>query len=786
MRKRDFTGASLVLSLAGFALARGAACAENPAEQLETPAVEVIGVTPLPGFGVPAAQVPANVQAVTGTEIMRQHPLNLPEFMSQRLSGVNVNENQSNPFQPDLTYRGFAASPLLGMPQGISVYQDGVRINEPFGDTVNWDSIPTAAISTINLIPGSNPLFGLNTLGGALSIRTKSGAQYPGTAATLYGGSFGRRLVDVQRGGANGEFDYFASASAFREDGRRVQSPSDVRQFFSKLGWEDGTTDIDFSVTHAETDLGGNALLPQSMFRADPKQAYTLRDNTRNRMTLFTLNATRWLASDLLWSSTAYFRQSEKNTSSGDVNEVSDPRNGVAPYEDGGATAIYPASSVNRTRTRQRGYGFSTQAALTSEEQSGRRNLLIVGGGYDRSASDFRQSYQLGGFDSDRSATPTGTETEIVDLDGGASTASLFVTDTYSLDPRWHLTGSARYNTTRVRTADGLSPPLPPPAAGLGSDLSFAKLNPAVGAAYTPEGAPGFYAGFSQGNRPPSPVELGCADRNSPCKLPNAMTSDPPLRQVVSRTIEAGARARTASGLRWNAALFRTVNYDDILFVSSSASSGFFTNFGKTRRQGLEAALERLEGKFSWALNYSLIDATYQSSAVLFSQANSTADSNGDIQVSPGDRLPGIPRHHLNAAVNYDLTDRTTLGAGAVAVSRQFARGNDNNRHQPDAVKFLGPGEIAGYAIFNLNLDYKLDRGLRAFAKLANVFDRRYATAGALRQNFFPGGNLAAPGAQVNETFYAPGAPRALWIGIQLVPDAAAGRRSRAAQASRD
>ena len=782
MRKRDFTGASLVLSLAAFALARGAACAENPAEQLETPAVEVIGITPLPGFGVPAAQVPANVQAVTGAEIMRQHPLGLPEFMSQRLSGVNVNENQGNPFQPDLTYRGFAASPLLGMPQGISVYQDGVRINEPFGDTVNWDLIPTSAISTINLIPGSNPLFGLNTLGGALSIRTKSGAQYPGTAATLYGGSFGRRSVDVQHGGRNGELDYFASASAFREDGWRVQSPSDARQFFSKLGWQDGTTDIDFSITHAETDLGGNALLPQSLLRADPKQAYTLRDNTRNRMTLFTLNATRWLASDLLWSSTAYFRQSEKNTSSGDVNEVSDPRNNVMAYDDGDPNA----SSVNRTRTSQRGYGFSTQAALTSEEQSGRRNLLIVGGGYDRSASDFRQSYQLGGFDSDRSATPTGTETEIVNLDGGTSTASLFVTDTHSPSPQWHLTGSARYNLTRVRTVDGLSPPLPPPAAGLGNDLSFVKLNPAVGAAYTTEGAPGFYAGFSQGNRPPSPVELGCADRNSPCKLPNAMTSDPPLRQVVSRTIEAGARARTASGLRWNATMFRTVSYDDILFVSSSASSGFFTNFGKTRRQGVEAALERLEGKFSWALNYSLIDATYRSSAVLFSQANSTADANGDIQVSPGDRLPGIPRHHLNAAANYDLTEKITVGAGAVAVSRQFARGNDNNRHQPDAVNFLGPGEIAGYAIFNLNLDYKLDRGLRAFAKLANVFDRRYATAGALRQNFFPGGNLAAPRAQVNETFYAPGAPRALWIGIQLVPDAAAGGRSRAAQASRD
>jgi outer membrane receptor protein involved in Fe transport len=784
MPERNFAGVSLILSLAGVALARGAACAENRAEQLETPVIEVIGITPLPGFGVPAAQVPANVQAVTGEEIVRQHPLNLPEFMSQRLPGVNVNENQSNPFQPDVTYRGFSASPLLGTPQGISVYQDGVRINEPFGDTVNWDLIPGSAISTINLVPGSNPLFGLNTLGGALSIRTKSGAQYPGTAATLYGGSFGRRAAEAQHGGANGEFDYFASASAFREDGWRAQSPSDVRQFFTKLGWQDGTSDLDLSLTHAESNLTGNGLLPQSMLRADPKQAYTLSDHTRNRMTLFSLNATRWLTDDLLWSSTVYYRESEKSTLNGDLNEISDSRYGVVPYEDGAPSD--PASSVNRTRTSQRGYGFSTQAALTSGNLSGPRNLVIVGGGYDRSSSDFRQSYQLGRFNADRSAAPTGAETEIVNLDGGSSTASLFVTDTHSQGPRWHLTGSARYNVTRVRTADRLSPPLPPPAAGLGSDLSFVKLNPAVGASYTPEGAPGFYAGFSQGNRPPSPVELGCADPNSPCHLPNAMTSDPPLKQVVSRTLEVGARARTASGLRWNATLFRTMNYDDILFVSSSASSGFFTNFGKTRRQGLEAALERSEGRFSWALNYSLIDATYQSSAVLFSRANSTADANGDIRVSPGNRIPGIPRHHLNAVANYDLTDRIAVGAGMVAVSRQFARGNDNNQHQPDGVNFLGPGEIGGHTLLNLNLDYKLDRGLRLFAKLANVFDRRYATAGALRQNFFPGGNLAAPGAQVNETFYAPGAPRALWVGIQLVPDAASGKPSPRRATSRD
>jgi len=740
-----------------------AALAQNAAEQLETPSVEVIGVTPLPGFGVPANEIPSNVQAVTGAEISRQHSINLPDFMNERLPGVSINENQSNPFQPDVTYRGFSASPLLGTPQGLSVYQDGVRINEPFGDTVNWDLIPTSAISTINLIPGSVPLFGLNTLGGALSIRTKSGAQYPGTEAQLYGGSFGRRALQAQQGGKSGDSDYFVSASGFREDGWRVQSPSDVRQLFAKVGWQDGKSDIDISITHAESDLTGNGLLPGTFYAADPRQAYTLLDNTQNRMTMLTVNATRWLTSDLLWSNVLYYRDSGKKTVNGDVNEVSDPRNGVTPFEDGDPNA----SSTNRTIVDQHGYGFSTQLAWTAEPAAGRRNLFITGATFDHSNSSFSQTYQLGQFAPDRSAQPTGAETEIVNLAGTSATASVYLSDTWTPDERWHVTASARYNRTTIRTSDRLAPPLPPPAQGLDNDLVYTKLNPALGVTFTPATGVSAYAGFSQGNRAPSPIELGCSDPASPCNLPNAMASDPALKQVVSRTFETGLRGKTEEGVKWAAALYRTTSYDDILFVSTAASSGFFQNFGQTRRQGLEASLERAQGKFTWALNYSLVDATYQSSALLFSQANSTADANGNIEVSPGDKIPGIPRHHLNALARFDLTERLNVGANAIAVSRQFARGNDNNAHQADGVNFLGPGEIPGYALLNLDATYKLGKGFRLFARVSNVFDKRYATSGALRQNFFPGGTLVAPGAQTNETFYAPGAPRGAWAGIE-------------------
>src|SRR5215813_10768682 len=173
-----------------------AACA--PALAQGEPVVEVIGVTPLPGVGAPRDSVPANVQTGGAAELRNPGVLTLPDFMERDLDSVKVNAAQGNPFQPDVNFRGFTASPLLGTQPGLSVFQDGVRVNEPLGDTVNWDLIPKTAIRDMTLIPGSNPIFGLNTLGGSLAITTKSGFDSPGLAAELYGGSFGRRAGELE------------------------------------------------------------------------------------------------------------------------------------------------------------------------------------------------------------------------------------------------------------------------------------------------------------------------------------------------------------------------------------------------------------------------------------------------------------------------------------------------------------------------------------------------------------------------------------------------------------
>ncbi|MGH8228969.1 MAG: TonB-dependent receptor plug domain-containing protein, partial [Steroidobacteraceae bacterium] len=227
-------GAALPDMASADGAAQPTAPSSNPAAVQELQQVVIIGNVPLPGLGLPQAEVPSNVQTATSKDLQREQTLDLADYLNDNFSGISVSESQDDPLQADVNYHGFTASSLLGTPEGLSIYVDGVRVNESFGDTVNWDLIPQAAISTITLISGSNPVFGLNTLGGALSIQTKSGHDYPGTQVQAYGGSFGRRAFEAQTGGASGAFDYFLTANDFHDDGWRDQSPTDARQVFGK------------------------------------------------------------------------------------------------------------------------------------------------------------------------------------------------------------------------------------------------------------------------------------------------------------------------------------------------------------------------------------------------------------------------------------------------------------------------------------------------------------------------------------------------------------------------
>ncbi|HEX4985351.1 MAG TPA: TonB-dependent receptor [Burkholderiales bacterium] len=744
-------------------------------KDLEAPTVEVVGTTPVTGLGTPVEQVPANVQAVTGDQIREQQSINLPEFMNRSMPSVSVSEIQNNPFQQNVNYRGFEASPLLGAPQGLSVFQDGVRINEPFGDIVNWDLIPLPAVSTMAIVPGSNPVFGLNTLGGAIEIRTKNGRQFPGLEVEAYGGSWGRRAADLAWGGAGENMDYFVAANWFDEDGWRDYSPTHVKQLFAKVGHQTADTRIDFSITYGDTNLTGNGVTPESMLQQRREQIYTYPDNTQNQMTLLNLSASHWLNDQVLLSGLVYHRLNHTKTLNGDANDdfEGDPALDGDAGANGGAGFNTATAVSNRTKTDQTGDGVGLQGSWVLD-----KNTLAVGSTYDYSKSEFDQSSQLGVFRSasDRSVLETDPDEVENSLKGRTQTVSLYATDTWNVTETVAATVSGRYNHTTVKTTDRLNTTPP----NLDGDFTYDKFNPAVGLTWQLTPALGTYAGWNQGSRAPSPIELGCADPNNPCTLPNALASDPYLKQVVTQTIEAGFRGRLSPSVAWNAGVYRSINKDDILFVGTTTSAGYFTNFGKTRRQGAELGLDGETGRMRWSVNYSYVQATFQSSACLLSENNSSAGSSAAcaspddnlILVSPGNKMPGIPEHQLKLIGDYRITDKWLLGGMMVAFSDQYARGNENNQHQAGTFNgedYLGSGKVPGYAIFNLNTRYKVTSNWEVFGRIDNVFDKEYSTGAILAENSFN----AAGAFQTNsddwtsETFYAPGAPRAFWVGVK-------------------
>ncbi len=773
--------------------------AADPAPQ-EIPSIDVIGVTPLPGLGVPLDQVPTAVQLATGEDIRRRHALNLEDYLNQHLNGVNVNAMQNNPFQLDVTYHGFRASPLLGAPVGLSVYQDGVRVNEAFGNTVNWDLIPESSIATTTLISGSNPTFGLNTLGGAISVRTKDGRSDPGSLMQFSGGSFGRGDAQAQTGGtfghfAGGNFDYFITGNYFHEDGWRDASPSLVRQLFGKLGWENDTDMLHLSYNWANNDLIGNGVVPVSLYEQDHKAVYTSPDLTRNRLHFLNLTASHGFTDTLLLSGNVYYRDLKTRTLNGDDNddfEADDCRNNVPGGLGGDFSAASSPGDIavcahgidRRSHIRQRAFGTGWELT-ESRRLYGLQNQGVVGVDFSSTLDSFAQVQQYRNLSAQRATIPLDSPfNPLLDINGLAGQSLIYgayVTDTLSPTGWLHLTASARYNRNKEKlnghTFDPEHPDTPEPMV---IDHGFNRLNPAIGFTLTPTRTLTLYADYNEGSRSPSLIELGCADPERPCGMPNSFASDPELKQVVSRTFEIGARGSVMGKLLgWNANLYHTRNANDIQFVQKNTTEGYFDNIGTTRHQGLDLGLHGELRRLTWSAGYSFVDATYRSGFSLNAGGNSSCvGSDNDaclIEVRPGNRMPLIPRHTGRLALGYAVTDKWDVGINLLMASGQFLTGNENNANHAGGNtgyggRVLGSGRTGGYVIVNLDTNYKIASNVDLFMHVINLFDRKYATGG-----FLTSSTLDAHGQwqnneadRVNENFIAPGPPIAAWVGIRV------------------
>jgi iron complex outermembrane receptor protein len=230
---------------------------------------------------------------------------------------------------------------------------------------------------------------------------------------------------------------------------------------------------------------------------------------------------------------------------------------------------------------------------------------------------------------------------------------------------------------------------------------------------------------------------------------------------VVAKTIEVGARGK-AGDTSWSAAIYRTDLLDDIQFISSgnASNAGFFQNVGTTRRMGLELTGATAWGPLAVVARYGYIDATYRSGFVEHSPANSSADTNGDIAVASGNRIPGIPQHTLRVRLDFTASESLSFGANIVASSSIRLRGDENNQDVH--------GSVPGHAILNLDGAYRFAKNWELFGRIDNVFNRSYENFGILGHNVFPGPSRAFdPANRIAEPFLGLGAPRGAWVGLR-------------------
>lgn len=786
MLREGLLGVAVVTVLVGVAAAQTPAPAGNaPATpELNLAPIEVIGTSPLPGIGIDRDKVPANVQSLTGGDLGREGTPSLVQGLTDQAGSVNINSTLVDEFQPDILYRGFEASPVLGTPQGIAVYQNGVRVNEAFGDTVNWDLIPDIAIDRFDIV-NANPVYGLNALGGAAVITMKNGFTYQGFEDELAGGSFGQRSEQFQYGKQVDNFSTYLAGRWFDEDGWRQFSPNHLRQIYADIGARTDKASLDISFAGADNSLYGAGTIPMQTLAVGRSLDFTTPQQNADQLAFVTLNGGYQLTDALSFQVNAYRRQFHQTVVNGNTTDYTAcaDGSGILCQPDGmtplvGATGgsipglsnggTIPIGENDFEDIHATTTGGALQATYTGDVL-GHQNHLVLGGSIDHSAVNFQSSAEIGVIDPSLQVlasgyfvdTPedSGFQATPVNLSATDNYYGAFITDTFNLTPALAITASGRYNLATIDLADNLG-------ADLTGNSRYSRFNPAIGATYKFSPALTAYAGYSEGNRVPTPSEIECSNPAQPCLLPSSLSSDPPnLKQVVSHTYEGGVRGNLRlptvlpGRFAWNFGLFRTDLDDDIYGVATSISSGFFENIGATRRQGIETGISYKDETWSVFINYSLVDATFQSPLTLPSPSNPFADADGNIQVKPGDRLPGIPLHQLKAGVDWHPTDKSTIGAVLTYFGDQYLRGDESNQNAP----------LAGYAVVNLHGAYKVIDHVELFASITNLFDNHYATFGAYGDP--TGANapgVPTSGVGVDNRFLAPGIPLAIYGGVRV------------------
>jgi iron complex outermembrane receptor protein len=774
MAQREGAGARpiawAIAAVTGVAVWPCAGFAQTPQA---LPEIQVISTSPFSGAGtgtgVDREKVPALVQSVRSEDIDRTHSQNLADTLFQRVPGVSTSDQQGNSFQTDIRYRGFVASPVPGQPQGLAVYMNGIRVNEAFGDTVNLDFIPTNAIDRTD-IQSNNPVFGLNALGGAISLQMKNGFTYQGAELEIFGGSHRRLGASAQYGVQSGDLAGYLAVQGLYDGGWRYESPTRITRLYSDVGWRRPDSEVHAVFSASSNYFGVVAATPLEMVQNDWSSIYTWPQTTKHENVLGAVNGRFDIGGDWTLQTNAYvrkFKQEHVDGNGADVERCSnsssfpnrlcleddgfprpvpvtaawrnqfailDQNNNPIPCPPGSGNTCSPVpyGTVDRTFTDTWTVGGSAQAS-TDAKLFGHDNHFQAGGSIDHAWTNFSSSSELGYiypnlFVGPNSAIP-GSGAIIhtlgyvgyvpVDLDAQNTYLGLYATDTFDITTQLSLTIGGRLNVAKLKMADltGVSP-------DLNNNLTYTRLNPLAGLTYRILPGLTVYGGYSESNRAPTPLELACANPDKPCLIESALVSDPPLNQVVSRTYEVGVRGNMAVAdgrLDWKLGAYRTDVTDDIITTASNIQGrGVFRNVDGTRRQGIEAGAQFTAARWMAYASYSFVDATYQFTGTIAAPDNPMADDDGNIFVVPGNKMTAIPAHQFKAGGDVYITPEWKIGADVAVVGSQYFVGDDSN---------LNP-KVPSYWVANLHTSYQISKEVQVFGLITNLFNRHYYTYG--------------------------------------------------------
>ncbi|MBK8002675.1 MAG: TonB-dependent receptor [Gemmatimonadetes bacterium] len=674
--------------------------------------IEVVGTILAPTGPKIGSGIPARTTIISRAQIEAIEPRLLSDFLTTQ-AGISSYDDLGASYKLSLSSRGFYASPVVGLPQGISVFLDGVRQNEPDAAQVNFDLLPMEHVTRIELLSGTSSLLGRNSLGGAVNLVTNSGGGATRGEVELSGGNyktFGGN-ASVAGSAGQGRWSYYAGGGYNREDGWRQLTEADQYNGFFNLGRLTETWGIRFQGYGAKARAETAGSLPLSVFRTKP----------------------------------------DSNLSSGDYEDLNNLQLAVSGYRRT-ARGQFSASVYGR---RHRAERFNVNQEDDPDNLGKSRNLVIGG------SADYRWDQSVGGA---TLGLRVGTEgsvarTEVELFADSSKFSGPLVQTTFVKSPTWDVgtyalaslttgrvtfSAGARYDYVRIPFENQLD-------ATRDTTSSYSRLSPKAGVSVDAGSGLTLYGSVGAAYRAPAVIELACADEAEPCPLPFALGDDPPIKPVRAVTYEVGGSLIAGNALL-SASAYRTDVRDDIgLFASDSSPSGstiegYFDNLDKTRRLGVEASATLfVRGGHTLYANYAFTKATFQSEAEIFSIRE---DFGGENEVEVGDEMPLVPSHQVKFGGSVNLSRGFFAGADGRYIGSQYLRGDEANEEP----------KLDGYFVADARLGWR-GQGWEIVAVGNNIFQNKYATFGTF--------NVNQGGGDVLERFLTPGYRRVVRLVVR-------------------